>query len=38
LKLKYDEPRSNVAFNFNLRRYNKVLTELAMATGKVVRL
>jgi hypothetical protein len=24
LKLKYDEPLSNVAFEFNLRRYSKV--------------
>jgi hypothetical protein len=25
LKLKYDEPLSNFAFNFNLRRYDVVL-------------
>jgi SpoVK/Ycf46/Vps4 family AAA+-type ATPase len=25
LKLKCDDPLSNVAFNFNLRRYHKVL-------------
>jgi hypothetical protein len=25
LKLKYDEPLSNFALNFDLRRYNKVL-------------
>jgi len=27
LKLECDEPLSNFAFNFNLRRYNKVLTD-----------
>jgi hypothetical protein len=29
LKLKYDEPLSNVAFNFNLRRYSKASFEAA---------
>jgi hypothetical protein len=30
LKLKYVEPLSNVAVNFNLRRYNKALLEALM--------
>jgi len=28
LKLQYDEPLSNFAFKFNLRRYNKALKEV----------
>ena len=42
LKLKYDEPLSNVAFSFNLRRYNlerieernNELLRLKLTTGK----
>jgi hypothetical protein len=32
LKLKCDEPLSNVAFNFNLRRYTKVLVTTVIMT------
>jgi hypothetical protein len=39
LKLKYDDPLSNFAFNFNLRRYNKGpirndIRELIEAAGR----
>jgi hypothetical protein len=39
LKLQYDEPLSNFAFSFNLRRYNlaalmRVVVELAKVEGE----
>ena len=30
MKLKYDEPPSNFAFNFNLRRYHKVRSKILL--------
>ena len=35
-KLKYDEPLSNFAFNFNLRRYNEVDTEVSATLGAMI--
>jgi hypothetical protein len=37
LKLKHDEPLSNVAFKFNLRRYTKVQDEIARGLRVVGR-
>jgi hypothetical protein len=35
LKLKYDEPPSNFAFNLNLRRYGRALKTMKKAGGRV---
>ena len=34
LKLKYDEPLSNVGFNFNLRRYNEGFPTVIAVAGR----
>ena len=37
LKLRYDAPRLNIGFNFNLRRYNPVLYSLHRTAADVFR-